>query len=123
MARQNIAPHERVTQANHAINLSPVMSHQKCPWYVRRKAVDEYKFTLRNGSLPVLKTLKILRAIIVNIGIFGIGFYSLQLGGDPTLIAITVVTIVGGYNGLELSDYLALVKALQELPDQKADKD
>jgi hypothetical protein len=95
------------------------MSEVACPWYVRRGAVDEYKRSLSPGRLPVLKTFKILRAIIVNIGIFAIGAYALSLGGDPTLLGITILVVAGAYNGLEISDYLALLQALQEV--QKKD--
>lgn len=91
------------------------MSEIACPWYVRRGAVDEYKRSLAPGRLPVLKTFKILRAVIVNIGIFVIGAYALSLGGDPTLLGITILVVAGAYNGLEISDYLALLQALQEV--------
>ena len=86
-------------------------------WYIRQGAIAEYKQTLSNDGepLPVLKALKILRAIVVNLGVFGIGFYAISLGGDPTLISLAVLTVAGGYNGLELSDYLALVQAVQEV--------
>ena len=87
------------------------------PWYCRNDVVDEYKSTLREDDekLPMLKKLKILRAIIVNVGIFGIGGYAMYRGGDPTLLAVTTLAVAGAYNGLELSDYLALVQAYNEI--------
>ena len=90
-------------------------------WYIRQGAIAEYKQTLSQDGepLPVLKALKILRAIVVNLGVFGIGFYAISLGGDPTLIALAVLAVAGGYNGLELSDYLALVQAVQEVKTQE----
>ena len=93
------------------------------PWYVRQGQIQEYKETLSNDKepFPVLKTLKIIRAIIVNVGIFGIGFYAISLGGDPTIISLAVLGIAGGYNGLELSDYLALLQALQEVEVENKD--
>jgi hypothetical protein len=90
------------------------------PWYCRDGVVDEYKQTLTTGGerLPMLKALKIIRAIIVNIGIIAIGGYSLFLGGDPTLLGITVLIVGGAYNGLEFSDYTALLQAYQEVQAQ-----
>jgi hypothetical protein len=96
---------------------------QSYPWYLRESQISEYKKTLNKDKepFPVLKTLKILRAIIVNLGIFGIGFYAISLGGDPTIISLAVLGVAGGYNGLELSDYLALLQALQEVEVDKKD--
>ena len=87
------------------------------PWYCPDRFVDEYKTTLQEDDekLPMLKKLKILRAIIVNVGIFGIGGYAMYRGGDPTLLAVTTLAVAGAYNGLELSDYLALVQAYNEI--------
>jgi len=86
-------------------------------WYHRDDVVDEYRTTLKEDDekLPMLKTLKILRAIIVNVGIFGIGGYAMYRGGDPTLLAVATLAVVGSYNGLELSDYLALAQAYNEI--------
>jgi hypothetical protein len=95
------------------------MSTQKPsrPWYCRDDVVDEYRSTLTEDgdTLPMLKALKILRAIVVNLGIIGIGTYAIHRGGDPTILAFTALTVLGAYNGLELSDYLALVQAYQEV--------
>jgi hypothetical protein len=96
---------------------------QSYPWYLRESQISEYKKTLseQGEPFPVLKTLKIIRAILVNLGIFGIGFYAISLGGDPTIIALAVLGVAGGYNGLELSDYLALLQALQEVETDRKD--
>ena len=87
------------------------------PWYCRDDVVDEYRLTLTEDGekLPMLKALKILRAIIVNAGIILIGVYSIRRGGDPTFLGVTALAVLGAYNGLELSDYLALVQAVQEV--------
>jgi len=97
--------------------------HSARPWYCRDDVVDEYKTTLTEDSeqLPMIKTLKILRAIIVNVGIFGIGGYAMYRGGDPTLLAISTLAVAGAYNGLELGDYLALVQAYQEVQAETND--
>jgi hypothetical protein len=96
---------------------------QSYPWYLRESQISEYKKTLseQGEPFPVLKTLKIIRAILVNVGIFGIGFYAISLGGDPTIISLAVLGVAGGYNGLELSDYLALLQALQEVETDRKD--
>lgn len=91
--------------------------HLARPWYCRDDIVDEYKITLREDGeqLPMIKTLKIIRAIIVNVGLFAGWLYALYLGGDPTIITIAALAVVGAYNGLELGDYLALLQAVQEV--------
>ena len=63
----------------------------------------------------MLKALKIIRAIIVNLGIIGISAYSVFEGGDPTVIGILSLFTLGTYNGLELSDYAALLQAYKEI--------
>ena len=97
-------------------NTHNAMPEQSNSWYVRRRAVDEYKQTLVDEEpLPMLKTLKILRAIIVNLGIMALSGYFVFEGGDPTIIGVLSLAVLGGYNGLELTDYLALVQAVQEV--------
>jgi len=93
------------------------------PWYVSDRVCDEYRDTLsedkdRGGNLRMLKAVKILRSIIVNLGIILISFYSLRLGADPTIVGIMFLAVIGGYNGLELSDYLALIRAYKEVQQQ-----
>jgi len=85
------------------------------------KQVQEYKQSLKNDAelFPMLKTLKLLRAIIVNVGIFAVSGYSLYLGADPTLIGLTSLVVAGAYNGLELSDYLALVEAVKQVQNEE----
>jgi len=86
------------------------------PWYCSDRAIDEYRSTLTDDSqpLPMLKTLKITRTIIVNLGIIALGIYSLRLGADPTLVGAVAIITLGGYNGIEISDYLALLQAYRE---------
>ena len=92
------------------------------PWYCSGAAVDEYRQTLESGEsdLPMIKTLKIARSLLVNAGIIAIGGYGIAAGGDPTLIATLALAVLGGYNGLELSDYAALIQAYKEV--QNADE-
>lgn len=89
-------------------------------WYVSDRAIDNWREVLtpdgdRGGDLKMLKGLKILRSIIVNIGMIAIGLYALRIGGDATIIGTAALAVLGGYNGLEFSDYLALVQAYKEL--------
>jgi hypothetical protein len=94
-----------------------------CPWYVSKRAVSDYRHTLSTddesgGNLKMLKTLKIVRSIIVNLGIISISLYSISTGADATLIGTLALGVLGGYNGLEFSDYLALVRAYRELESE-----
>ena len=95
------------------------------PWYCRDDVVDEYRTTLKEDGekLPMLKTLKIIRAIIVNVGIFGIGGYAMYLGADPTLLALGTLGVAGAYNGLEIGDYLALAQAYNEIQAESDTED
>jgi len=87
------------------------------PWYCSTRQVDEYRETLAadEGDLSMIKTLKIARSLLVNVGIIAIGGYGISSGGDPTLIATLALAVLGGYNGLELSDYAALIQAYKEV--------
>jgi hypothetical protein len=95
------------------------------PWYCRDAAVNEYKTAIHSEGekFPMLKTLKILRAIIVNIGVLAVGGYGMYLGGDPTLLGFVTLAVVGAYNGLEIGDYLALLQAYQEVQAGITDDD
>jgi hypothetical protein len=97
--------------------------HADRPWYCRDDVVDEYRSTLTTGGerLPMLKALKILRAIVVNLGLLALTGYSIRRGGDPTLLGFTALAVIGAYNGLELGDYLALVQAYKEVQQTTAD--
>jgi len=93
------------------------------PWYLRDTVVDEYKTAIDTGGekFPMLKKLKILRAIVVNIGVIGVGAWAMYLGGDPTLLGVLTLAVVGAYNGLEIGDYLALLRAYQEVQSGNTD--
>lgn len=91
---------------------------QARPWYVSNKACDEYVTALSDGhKFPMLRSLKILKSIIVNLGIIVIGLYSLSIGGDPTIIGFATLALLGGFNGLEYSDYAALLQAYAEVQE------
>lgn len=93
------------------------------PWYAPDGLVDDYVNSLTTGGdLKMLKTLKILRAIIVNLGVIGITGYALFLGADPTIVGGFALAVFGGYNGLEIGDYAALLQAYAEVSG-KVDSD
>lgn len=94
------------------------------PWYLRDTVVDEYKTAIDSGGekFPMLKKLKILRAIVVNVGVLGVGAYGMYLGGDPTILGTLTLLVVGAYNGLEIGDYLALLQAYQEVQSGTVDE-
>ena len=96
---------------------------QARPWYCRDDVVDEYKTTLTTDDekFPMLKTLKILRAIIVNAGTMLLTAYLAYLGGDPTILGVLSLGLLTAYNGLEISDYMALVQAYQEVQQDKTE--
>lgn len=85
------------------------------PWYCNDRLVDDWLTVhASGGDLRMLKGLKILRSIIVNIGLIAISLLGLKYGGDPTVIVPTSTLILGAYNGVEIADYQALAQAIVE---------
>lgn len=96
--------------------------HDRPRWCADR-AVDDWKKTLDDGEpLPMLKTLKILRVIIVNVGATVMASLLAYYGSDPTILAVLYFGFIGSYNGLELSDYIALLQAVKEADIESADQ-
>lgn len=98
------------------------------PWWISDRACDDYRKTLTSqgkegGELEMLKLLKKVRSIIVNVGIISISLYSLALGGDPTVIGPVGLFVLGAYNGLEYSDYRALLQAYKEVQEAETASD
>ena len=93
------------------------------PWYCIDSLVDDYRTVAENGGdLDMLKTLKIVRSIIVNIGIIGITAVSLlYTGADPTWVSIIGLVTLGAYNGVEVADYAALAQAFAEAKQEQQD--
>jgi len=86
------------------------------PWYCNDRLVDDWRAVERNGGdLKVLKSLKIARSIIVNLGIIGITLTALYLGGDVTVLGSLGLFVLGSYNGIEVLDYLSLAQAIVEV--------
>lgn len=100
---------------------SPQRRSTPRPWYCNDRLVDDYRATLRDGGdLSMYKSLKFIRSIIVNLGIIGLAYYSLSLGADPTIVGGSAIVVLGGYNGLELGDYVAAIRAYKEVQHQEA---
>ena len=100
--------------------------HRPRPWYVIDALADDYLVVARlGGDLTMLKTLKILRSIIVNLGIIGVTIYALfGTGADATLISAIGILTLGLYNGVEVADYAALAQAFAEVKtEQKSDRE
>lgn len=98
-------------------------THPPRPWYCPDDLVDDYKTVERSGGdLQMLKTLKVVRAIVVNVGITAIALYALSIDGvDPTLVGGLGVATLGLYNGIEVGDYTALARAIYELSQESQD--
>jgi len=87
------------------------------PWYCRDDIVDEYKTTIIDDAtpLPMIKAVKALKALIVNLGVIALAAYAISRGGDPTILGAFGLATLATYNGVELGEYLALVQAASEL--------
>lgn len=91
------------------------------PWYCLDALVEDYRVVADSGGdLKMLKALKILRSIIVNLGIIGVTLYTLLgTGADATLIATVGILTLGLYNGVEVADYAALAQAFAEVKNEQ----
>lgn len=86
------------------------------PWYCADALVKDYKVIgAAGGDLEMLKSLKIIRSIVVNLGIIAIALYALMVGADPTIVASVGLSTLGLYNGIEVADYQALAQAIVEM--------
>jgi len=95
------------------------------PWYCRDDIVDEYKTTIQDDAtpLPMIKAVKALKALIVNLGVLALAGYAISRGGNPTILGAFGLATLATYNGVELGEYLALVQAASELQTQGTDED
>lgn len=92
------------------------------PWYVADRLADDYCTVARKGGdLKMLKALKVLRTIIVNVAIVVITTYALWLGADPTIVSVLFLGTIGLYNGVEVADYAALAQAFAEVKAESGD--
>lgn len=92
------------------------------PWYVLDGLADDYCVVAREGGdFRMLRTLKLIRSLIVNIGIIAISVYALSRGGDPTLVPSVTLVTLAAYNGVEVADYAALATAFKEVKQEHND--
>jgi|APHM01.1.fsa_nt_gi hypothetical protein len=94
------------------------------PWWTRDAAVDEFRAAIENGTAetPKMKrTLTIVRAIVVNLGIIALSFYGLRLGGSVTIITVFALGVLAAYNGIEASELRAFFQAFQEAKQNESD--
>ena len=93
------------------------------PWYCVDPLVDDYlRIEREGGDLRMLKKLKILRAIVVNVGLVAISLYALSLDADPTIIGGVGLVSLAAYNGVEIADYGALLQAVAEASAETRDR-
>jgi len=101
----------------HAMAAEPTPSDR--PWYCSDRLVDDWKTVHQTGGdLKMLKSLKIVRSIVVNIGLTAITVLGLRYGGDPTVIVPLALGVLGAYNGVEIADYQALAQAIVEVSQE-----
>lgn len=99
--------------------------HTPRPWYCLDALVDDYAEILAHGGdFQMLKTLKLLRSIIVNLGITGVTLYALvATSADATLVSTVGLLTLGLYNGVEVADYAALAQAFAEAKQSQSEDD
>jgi hypothetical protein len=92
------------------------------PWYCNDALVEDYRVVAANGGdFAMLRTLKILRSIIVNLGIIGVTLVALlYTGADATLVSAIGLITLGAFNGVEVADYAALAQAFTEVRREQA---
>lgn len=85
--------------------------------------IDDYRIIADSGGdLSMLRTLKLLRSLIVNVGIIGVTIYSLAAtSADATLVSTIGLLTLGLYNGVEVADYAALAQAFAEAKTDQND--
>lgn len=93
------------------------------PWYCNDHLVEDWLTVEREGGdLKMLRSLKIIRSILVNIGVIAVALLSIWSGAEPTLVGTTALVVLGGFNGVEAADYAALAQAVAEVRAEKRDK-
>jgi len=87
------------------------------PWYCSDRLTNDYRqVAVRGGDLRMLKLLKVVRSIIVNLGIVGVTLAALlYTGADATVVSVIGLVTLGLFNGVEVADYAALAQAFAEV--------
>lgn len=69
----------------------------------------------------MLKLLKVVRSIIVNLGIVGVTLAALlYTGADATVVSVIGLVTLGLFNGVEVADYAALAQAFAEVKAEQS---
>lgn len=71
----------------------------------------------------MLQTLKVIRAIVLNLLLAGFGAFAIIQGADPTVTAVLTITALGLVNGIEVSEWIAAKRALEEVSLEAQDDD
>ena len=86
------------------------------PWYCSDALCDSYKvIESTQGNLRMLQALKVFRAIVLNVLLAGFGTFVLIRGGDATVIGLVTILALSLLNGIEVSEWVAAKRALDEL--------
>lgn len=100
------------------------MSARTRPWYCSERLTDDWlTIEAEGGDLKMLKSLKIVRSIVVNIGIITITALALYYGGAPQVFGTLGLFTLAAYNGIEVLDYLSLAQAIVEAKQQQQERD
>lgn len=92
------------------------------PWYCNDRLVDAYKNRAFEGDdLRVLKTVRAIESLIVNLGIIVVTLVATHYGEANWYVILTSIVTLGLLNGVFAADYKALARALAELPSDSAD--
>jgi len=93
------------------------------PWYCLDALVDDYiAYSKDGGDFQMLKTLKIIRSVVVNLGVIAITLYGLWKG-YPQWFGTVGLVILGAYNGVDMAEWAALVQAIAEAKQQTQTND
>lgn len=60
-----------------------------------------------------LKTWKLIKALLVSLGVFGVSVFSILQGADPTVTAVVAIATVALLNGIEAAELAAAMAEVQ----------
>ena len=94
------------------------------PWYAHVRLTDEYCSAIErgDGDFEMLRTLKLIRSILVIVAVSTVSLYALYLGADPTVVALLALPSLAAYAGAEAIDYGALLQAYRESTTERGDE-
>lgn len=88
----------------------------KYPWFVRKSDIHDYRIKCDTvEDVAMLKVIKTIRWIILNIIIAGIALFAMNQGGDPTVISSVAIIALSFINGVELSDWIVAREVIEEM--------